>query len=337
MKKVEKSLLIILGLIIMTIVIAGCMNKSDSTSKQLKHVTLMMNWYPMEEYAAPLVAQDKGFFAEEGLDVELRPGEGSTVSAKVVAAGDADFGLCAASTVLMSKVKEMPIKVLAVLHQETPTAAIYHKSSGITSPKDFEGKTIASDVKTTKHQQFIIFCRKYGIDPEKIKFVPVSGNELPMLLSEKVDVALRYGHQVPSMLKEEGFSPEDFEIMYLKDYGIHFYNNAIIARDDTLKNDPDTAKKFTKALLKGWEYTIDHPEEAIDILVKHYPELNKSSNLDNLNGLLPMMENEITKEHCFGYQTKEGWETLQDALYEFKVIENKIDVSTVYTNDYTCP
>jgi NitT/TauT family transport system substrate-binding protein len=336
MKKVEKSSLIILGLIVMITVIAGCVNKSDSTPNQLKHITLMMNYFPMEEYAAPLVAQDKGFFAEEGLDVEIIEGKGSTVSATVVAAGDADFGLCAAPTVLISRTKEMPLKVIGIIHQETPTAAIFRKSSGIKSPKDFEGKTIASELQSTKHQQFIAFCRKNGVDTEKITFVPTSGDELPLLLSEKVDVALRYGHEVPAMLKAKGFSPDDFEIMYMKDYGLHFYNNAIIARDDTLKNNPDTAKKFVKALSKGWEYTIAHPEEAIDIFVKHYPEMDKATYLDNLKALSPLLENEVTKEHCFGYQTQERWEYLQNMLYDVKVIENKIDLSTVYTNDYTC-
>lgn len=320
----------------MAIMISGCVKETDSTQKQLKHVTLIMNYYPMEEYAAPLVAQEKGFFAEEGLDVEIREGTGSTTSAKVVAAGDTDFGLCAAPTVLISRTKGMPLKVLGVIHQETPTAAIFRKSSGIKSPKDFEGKTIASELASTKHQQFLAFLRKNGVDEKKINFVPTSGDELPILLSGKADVALRYGHEVPAMLKAKGFSPDDFEIMYMKDYGLHFYNNAIIARDETIKNDPDTAKKFVKALSKGWEYTIAHPEEAIDIFVKHYPKMDKATYLENLNALIPLLGNEDTKEHCFGHQAKERWETLQDLLYEFKVIENKIDVSTVYTNDYTC-
>lgn len=304
-------------------------------TQQLQGVTVRMNWFPVEVYAPYQLAQDKGFYAEEGLDVKLMPGKGSAVSTKLVAAKEDDFGIASGSTVLIARTKDMPIKVVAITHQNTPACVVYRKDSGIKSPKDLEGKTVAVDLNSTKYQQFVAFCKKNGVDITKIKIISISGGtqDLQLLLKGKVDLSLHFNYQIDSELRRQGVR-DNFDMMMFSDYGIRFHDLSIITHDDTIKNKPDLVKKFVKASIKGWKYAIDHPEEAIDILVKYYPELDRDSVLESFKGVIHLVENQDTKKYGFGYQTKEQWKEMQDILFDLKIIDKKIDVSTVYTNEF---
>lgn len=302
--------------------------------KELTTVTFRMSWHPDSDYAPFLLAGDKGFYAEEGLEVEVLPGRGSVLSTKLVAIEENDFGLASGSTTLIARTKGMPLKVLAIVKQKSPASVVYRKDLGIKSPKDLEGKTVACAPQSTKRQQFIAFCKKQGVDIEKITFVSVStSQEIKLLLSGKVDAALMFSDTIDAILKKKGLS-EDFEKMLFDDYGIHLYGHTIITHENMVKNHPDLVRKFVKATVRAWEYAINHPEEAIDVLIKYYPEIDKASELDKFRGELQLSENEVTEEHGFGYQTKERWEEVQDLLYGLEIIKTKIDVTTLYTNEF---
>lgn len=328
----KKSLTVITLLVVALFGAFSFASASDTPSPT--DVTLRMSWFPFQDYAPFLVAQEKGFYAEEGLNVKMIPGKGSGISTKLVASGENDFGIAAADVVLIAKTKGMPLKAVTVIHQESLAAVYYHKSTGIKTPKDLEGKTLAVEIQGTKYQQFISFCKKNGVDITKIRIIAVDASqERPLFFKGGSDLTLQFINGMDALLKEKGLS-NNVERMLFSDYGVHMYNHLIITNEDTIKNRPDIVKKFVKASVKGWEYAISHPEEAIDILVKHYPEMKKSTELDNFKDELSVLENSTTQEHGFGYQTKERWEELQDMLYDIQTIEKKIDVTTVFTNEF---
>lgn len=321
-------------LVVISFIFCGFTLTSGEQAAKMVDVTLRMSWFPFQDYAPFLVAQEKGFYAEEGLNVKMLPGKGSGISSKLVAAGENDFGITAADMVLMSKIKGMPIKSVMAIHQESLAAVFYHKSTGIKTPKYLEGKTLAVEVNGTKYQQFIAFCKKNGVDITKIRVIAVDASqERPLFLRGESDLTLQFTNGMEALLKEKGLS-NDVDRMLFSDYGIHIYNHTIITHEDTIKNRPDLVKKFVRASIKGWNYAIGHPEEAIDILVKHYPEMNKNTELDNFKTELSVLDTSVTRENGFGYQTKERWDELQDMLYDLKMIDKKIDVTTVFTNEF---
>ena len=127
-------------------------------------------------FAPFLLAQEKGFYAEEGLKLEMFSSKGSTLAVKVLASGTNDFGFIAGDTVLTGRIKGMPLKVIAALYQKSPVGIMSFKDAGIKSPKDLEGKKLSSDPQSTMQQEFFAFAKKTDIDLEKIKLVSLKEN-----------------------------------------------------------------------------------------------------------------------------------------------------------------
>ena len=132
-------------LVLIVLVLAAVLymdSAKPEAGQQLRHVSFRMNWVPYAEHAPVWVAIEKGYYADEGLDVEVIYGKGSTLSAQLVGTGENEFGMCAGDTSLMSRIKGVPLKVLAVIIQRSPVAAVSLKEKGIVQPKDLEGKRV---------------------------------------------------------------------------------------------------------------------------------------------------------------------------------------------------
>ncbi|MBI2134873.1 ABC transporter substrate-binding protein [Candidatus Woesearchaeota archaeon] len=306
---------------------------STSSENKLTKVAFRIGWLPSIMYAPHLLAQEKGFYEEEGLDVEILSSQGSSLAAKLIANGENEFGMASANAVLIGITKGMPLKVIVVLDQETATSALYFDAN-IEDPKDFEGKTIASDPKSTKRQEFTAFAEKNGIDLDKVKFLPASGSsqELQALMNGDADIALSYFYYGPIIIENKGF--ENLNVLKFSDYGLDIYGQTLIANENLIKENPDLVRKFVRASVKGWEYSLNNPEEAADVLVKRYPEMDKDEELEKFKAMLPIFENADTQEHGFGYQSRERWEEMQDSLLELGLIDKKTDTGKLFSNDF---
>jgi len=125
--------------------------------------------------------------------------------------------------------------------------------------------------------------------------------------------------------------------MLLKDYGVNIYDNSIITNEEIIKNNPELVRRLVRAALKGVHYTIGHPQEAADIYLKYYSEEARSkreSVLLTLEVATTLIKNKVTEKYGIGYQTQEGWEATQNFAYEGGLIEKKIDIKEIYTNNF---
>ena len=303
--------------------------------KPLKHVKLIMEWYPSaaDSYTQFLIAIDKGYYKEENLEVELVPSAGSGISTKLVANKESDFGSADATTTLIARTKGAPLVVLAAINQSTSVGVYSLKSANIRNPKDLIGKKIATELTSKKHNQFLGFLKKQNIDPDKITFVPITGGgELNIMLSGVADATLGMVTQATPALKKLG---KDFNVLLFKDYGVNIYDRSIITHEDMLKNNPEVVRGFLRATLKGVQYAIDHREEASEIYLKHYPnEMDREKVLMMLEGIPLLTKNEVTKKYGIGYQIQERWEATQNFVFEGGLIDKKIDVKEIYTNEF---
>ena len=147
-------------------------NVFSEQEKRLDKVTLRINWLPYVDYAFYAVGIQKGFYRAEGIELSLGPAKGSSLSTKLVANRNDAFGTASADTVLMARLRGIPLKVLAVFHQKTPVSIFSLKNVALNSPKDLEGKSIASDPASMKHKQFEAFCALNNVDISTIRIIP---------------------------------------------------------------------------------------------------------------------------------------------------------------------
>ena len=302
----------------------------DVGEQELEKISVKLHWFPVaEEHISVYVANDKGFYEEEGLEVEIIPGEGSTVAAKVVGLGQADVGFSSGDTALLSRANGIPLVVLAVLFQKPTSSIVSLKEDDFTKPEDLYGKKIGVNLYGASYRQFEAFLRINGIDENQLELVPTRGDPR-LLLSDEMDAYLLVTMDAVR-LEIEGHPVNE---ILLKDYGIEVYGSSIITSEDFLEEKPETVKKFMSATLKGLNYAYTHPDEAVEIFLKYNSDSDPEYERKAFEKTLSFLESDATKEFGLGYHTKEGWEKNQQILLDGEVMDNAIDLDAFYTTKF---
>jgi len=264
------ALMAVLGLAL----VSACNNSGNESQSQdsgLQKVSYLTSFNTFGREAYAYVALEKGYFKDAGFDVTINPGSGTVDVMKLVAGGQADYGIgdFTATVITMGKQK-LPITTVGMIHQRSLAAIVALEGGTISKPQDLVGKRIGDQPGSTNTVMFPVYAKAVGIDPETVTFVPSPPPALPQLLaSKKVDGIGQFVVGVP--LVEKAAKKKAITLSYGKELP-DLYGNAIITRSDLAKDHPDQVKKFTGALLKGLQDTIDDPAAAAAILKKYVPQ-----------------------------------------------------------------
>ena len=244
----------------------------DSKLEKVNYLT-SFNVFGREAYA--YVALDKGYFKDAGFDVTINPGSGTVDVLKYVAGGQADYGIgdFTATVITLAKQK-LPVTTVGMIHQRSLAAIVALEGGSIKAPADLVGKSIGDQPGSTNTVMFPLYAKAVGIPAEKTRFVPSSPAALPQLLAAgKFDGIGQFVVGAPLVEKADLKHRKAVVLPYGQALP-ELYGNAIITRADTAKDHPDQVKKFTGALLKGLQDTIDNPAEAAKIMQKYVPKLD---------------------------------------------------------------
>lgn len=219
------------------------------------------------------VAREKGYYKAEGFDVNFVRGQGSADAIKKVAAGIATFGFADAGSLVLARGNDgVPVKLVSIVYAKPPQAIFALKDSGITKPKDLEGKTVADTASSSVRLLFPAFAKAAGIDASKVKWVVAEGSALPSLLANgRVDAICQFSVGEP--LIAAATAPKEIVRIAYKDAGMDFYGNGIIASEDMIAQHPDQVKAFVRATIKGMKDAFANPAEAAAIMAKYQKEL----------------------------------------------------------------
>lgn len=226
------------------------------------------------------VALDQGFYKAEGLDVTIDPGSGSVEGINRVASGTYQLGFADINSLVKYRdnPSNPPVQAIMMVYDVPAFAITTLKRTGITSPKDLEGKTLGAPAPDGAYAQWPIFVQANGIDASTVKIENVGFPvREPMLAQGKVDAITGFSFSSFFSLKANGIADEDIVVMLMGDYGVNLYGNAIIVNPEFAKSNPDAVKAFLRATIKGIQETIASPDTAIDALMK----VNKIANRDN--------------------------------------------------------
>ena len=212
------------------------------------------------------VAHAKGFFAQHGIEVEIRPGTG-TDGVKLVAAGQADFAAVDFAGGLMQVSRnQLDVRAVALIHQRTLAAIMVRASGRIRTPKDLEGGTIADLPSSVVRMLFPTYARLASIDSQRVRWVNATPQTLPALLAtDDVDAVAQFVVGKPTV---EAASGQAVALLPYSDYLTDLPGNALWAAANA---DPDLVRRFRDALLDGLRYALTHPDEAGQILANHVP------------------------------------------------------------------
>ncbi len=295
----------------------------------LKKITFMAGFQPQANlpFVGAYVAQEKGFFRDQGLDVEIQHSDGSQ-HLQLLLAGQVDITTANGASVLKRNDQGFPVVSIALIGQKPETGFAVAASSGINSPADWPGKTLG--YKGSVPAEFFAVARATRVDPDKVKQVRVGFD--PRVLSEgQVDILPVFFSNEPDTLDKIGFKTRVFDP---KDFGVESLGLTYIATRDFINKNPDTAERFLKAVLRGIEFADQNRDAALDIVMKYAPQQDRDHQRFMMNTELDRAKTDLTLHNGIGWQTQEQWQRAADSLLEFSGIEKKLDVSQVFTDQF---
>lgn len=310
-------------------ILSGMMSSAAQAADKVK---LRLDWAFGAEHAPIFLAMERGYFRDEGIDLDLLPGEGSSVTVKLVGNRDADFGYATADQVLIGAQRGLDLVATAVVLQQNPTALIFRSSENIKDPKiDLYGKTIGVQLKSNTGRQWDALKKNLKLDLSKLREVPADGALVVMIASNRIDVGVGFYFNDGLKLRATG---EEVNWILLEDLGIKMYSTSLVTNPALIKEKPDLVKRFTRAFIKGWEASIQDPKAAYEAFVKANPSTDKRYAELKLPEVLKLTQSDDVRSNGLGHSTQEAWDGLQTQLIGMDMMKGKTDVSKVFTNDF---
>jgi len=298
-------------------------------------VTLQLGWLASNGILGEVAADAQGFFADEGLTLDIVPGGPNVDGVASVASGRANIGSISSSPSLMlARSQGLPVKCIAAGYQQHPFCYFSLDRNPVREPKDLIGKTVATNGTARILLQALL--AKNGISEDDVE-VLVMGSDMSPLMTGQVDVVTGWKTNT-SALEVLGDQRVD---MTLWDAGIRLYANPYYVTDSLLADHPEQVQGMLRAIARGWGWVHDNPEEAVEILVSRYPNLNRENELKTVGLVLDYSFNAATAERGWGAMTRENWQAQIDTYAQLGQFENDPpaldDVMTLSVLDAIAP
>lgn len=301
-------------------------------------VKFTLDWKFEGPAAAYLTAIDKGFYAEEGLDVTIDSGKGSLDAIPKVASGTYEFGFADINSLVKFKDQNptSELKGILMVYNKPPFAIIGSNQTGVSTPKDLEGKILGAPAPDGAYAQWNAFTKFADIDASKVEINNVSfAVREAMLVQKRVDAIAGFSFSSFLNLKKIGLDPKDINVMLMADHGLKLYGNTLLVNPEYAAKNPEVVKSFVKATIKGWKYTIENPQEAIKSVLAKNKIAKESVELERLQMCID--DNVVTDEvKANGFGSVDAGrltESIDQIGYTY-TFKNKPKADEVFTDAY---
>ena len=312
--------------------LTGCKNTDENANAD--KITIVLDWTPNTNHTGIFVAQAKGFFEEKGMNVEIvQPPEDGAVP--LVASGKAQFGVSFQDSLAPAFCGDeiMPVTAVAAVIQHNTSGIISRAGEGMDTPKGLEGKKYATWDLDVEKETIRDVMKADGGNFDLVELIPSTvTDEVSALKTGSVDAIWIFYGWAGIACEVAGLDTDYFEFADI-DPVFDYYTPVIIGNNEWLEENPETAKAFMSALSMGYNYAVENPEEAADILMEAAPELKANSEL------VYASQEYLSKEYIadasqWGEFDPERWSAFFNWLNENQLLENEIDPNYGYTNEY---
>ena len=310
--------------ITLTLVLAAIalMSMACSNEEETVPVKLALDWYPNANHLGLFIAQQKGYFEDEGLDVTMyTPSDPSTVL-QTVASGSDDFGMNYQPDVILARNKGVPVVSIAAVVQHPLNSVMALESSGISRPSQLAGKKVGYPGIPTNEPLLDTMLRADGVAGglAEVELVNIGFNIAESLISEKVDAAVgAYWTHESILLVNQG---HPVNVMKMQDWGVpDYYELVLVTSEEYLEENRDVAERFVRAITKGFEEAIHDPQAGVDILVEENPdEIDEAIDRPGADLLVPQWQ--LPSGGGFGTQESARWQSFVDWMKEQGMIDS---------------
>jgi NitT/TauT family transport system substrate-binding protein len=323
--------IVLLILAVCLILSIGCISKPSTTAANLEPVSLQLQWIPQAQFAGYYVALYKGWYKEEGIDLTIVPGAADLSAVNEVASKNKDFGTSFLADLTVAVGNGQPVISIAQIQQMNGLLLIAKKSSGIQRPRDLIGKKIGIWGSSWESQLDALLAHE-GISKSEVTIVPQGYDMVPFLKGE-MDVASAMIYNEYHQVLEAGMKMQDLNIIDYPLYGLGFPGDLLFTQRRIAQEKPDLCVGMLRASLRGWQYAIDNPKEAVDIVLK-YDKSGQAVKAHQLSMMREISRLVDVPWQEMGYTDQSSVEQMVDILLRYKVIDYRIRTTSIFTNGF---
>ncbi len=303
----------------------------SKNSASLDPTTVILDWTPNTNHTGLYVALEKGYYEEEGLDVDIvEPADGT--AEVLVASGKGDFGVSYQENVTFALTGKdaLPITSIAAVIQHNTSGFASPKEKGIESVADWAGKTYGGWGGAGEEPVLQYILDKNGVDRDSLNTYLLGDEDFFAATQNTIDFAWVFEADTLLQAKEQGI-----ELNYLAcrdiDPALDYYTPILITGNKLKNENPDKVRRFLAATSKGYAYAIEHPEESAEILLKYVPESDRDFVLASQKYLSPRYQDDAPE---WGVQKADVWENYAKILYDAGLLESELKVDEAFTNEF---
>ncbi len=312
---------------------AGPAGPAEAATKD--KLTFSLNFIPYGIHTAFYVAQEKGFYDQANLDVTIQRGTGSSDTVTKVATGSVEMGFADAGSAVVGRSKGGKVTMVAMILDKGVSTVYTYKGSGITKPKDLEGRTVADSAGGATLTLFPALAAAQGFDANKVNFVivaPVAKN--PTLIEKKVDAMLTFSTFEPNLRALAAAKGMEIVAFPYSDWGVDIYGLSLLTSERMLQERRDVVRRWTDATMRAVAWSVENPDEAVALFVRQNQAVSAGLAREQWRIVVDHMLTATAREHGIGYMTEEKMRRTRDILVKFQKLEGDIPLKDLYTNEF---
>jgi len=318
-------------LVTLSLLLTACGNMTPA--RPADKVTVQLSWFHGVEYAGFYAAAEKGYYADENLEVMLNAGGPDINPLNEVHSGKSQFGIGQGDSLIVARETGQKFIAVATIFRVNPIAITSLKKDNLQKPADLVGKTVGTyslDLSNYSDLMFLAFMSRTGLHKDSMNYALIEdffgANEIKSGRMDAMSGMFATDQQV--MTRQTG---DEINLIYYKDYGVDAYINTIFVTDEFLQNNPELIARFIRATMKGYQYAVENPDEVAALAVTYDDSLNLAYQQEVMQTQIPFID---TGDAPIGSMDKNVWETTQNILLEFDLISKPVDLDTIYTNRF---
>jgi NitT/TauT family transport system substrate-binding protein len=299
---------------------------------ELTKASLRLKWLPQTQFAGFYVAQAKGYYRDEGIDLTINPGGPNLLTENLVASGTDTFGLSGGTdSVFAARAKKLPIICIGVAHQLTPFVFVSKKDGPVKTLEDFRGRNVTTWFTGSNYVLLGMLADK-NIAQKDVKIQPQQVSVTPFVDGD-VDVVTATWYNELDTLKTR-MGAENLRLFVAEDYGITFPRDTLITSEKVAKENPELVKAFLRATLRGWKDAIKDPKNAVDTVMAVAPTLERPHQEAMLTEAVRLMEAGSAKENGLLTIDATAVQKAHDFLLKYNVIPEAVDLKAAFHPEF---
>jgi NitT/TauT family transport system substrate-binding protein len=287
-----------------------------------------MGYIPSVQFTPFYVAVEKGYYLEEGLDIEFDYSF-ETDGVALVGAEELQFAVVSGEQVLLARAQELPVVYVMAWWQDYPVAVTSKTEHGILTPADLAGKEIGlPGLFGASYIGLRALLNAGGLEEEDVTLESIGFNQIEALVADQVEVAVVYANNEPIQLESMGY---DVDLVSVADY-VALASNGLITNETTITDNPDLVQGMVRATLKGVADTIENPEAAYLVSTKYVEGLDQTDEQVQMKILTTSIG--FWKADPLGPSDPQAWQNMQDVLLDIGLLTKPLDLNAAYTNEF---